>query len=115
MKIKAGKEAEWARIVEINKDPYGKAVVDFADQWAVEMEQQTANKNVPIAKIAEEASRVVDLRPDFGITGAMYGMAVNLLWKCWEHGDELRDWHNAQYGRPDLKEGTVNPAIITIG
>jgi len=48
-----------------------------------------------------------------GITGFMYGCAVNLLSQCWKHGEELRKWHNKEYGHEG--DGVVNPAVFTIG
>jgi hypothetical protein len=47
-----------------------------------------------------------------GITGFMYGAAVQILSKCWKHGEDLRKWHNNEYGHEG--EGVVNPAILTL-
>lgn len=48
-----------------------------------------------------------------GITGFMYGCAVNILAHVWEHGEELRRWHNGEYDYDG--DGVVNPAILTVG
>ncbi|WP_239255521.1 hypothetical protein [Listeria ilorinensis] len=42
----------------------------------------------------------------------MYGAAVAALAHCWKYGEELKKWHNGQYGHEG--DGVVNPAIITV-
>ena len=59
--------------------------------------------------IADEASKVADIE---GITGFMYGCAVNTLSQLWKYGEELRKWHNKDYGYEG--DGVVNPAILTV-
>ena len=59
--------------------------------------------------IADSTSHIADTE---GITGFMYGCAVNALSQVWIHGECLRKWHNAQYGVTD--DGVVNPAVLTI-
>lgn len=59
---------------------------------------------------AERLSHDADVE---GITGFMYGCAVNILAQCWEYGEELRKWHNKEYGYEG--DGVVNPAILTVG
>lgn len=63
-----------------------------------------------IVDIADSTSREADTE---GITGFMYGCAVNALSQLWEYGEELRKWHNKEYNYDG--EGVVNPAILTIG
>lgn len=115
MKIKQELKDEYDSYVKKNsKDPYSRAVVDFAEQWAREMEK-SMNKGITLAEIAETACSLVDSRPGFGITGYMYGASVSALSYFWEHGEELRSWHNAKYSTKKDIEGTINPAIVTIG
>ena len=70
-----------------------------------------------IADISHETSRTADTE---GITGFMYGAAVDLLARHWEHGEELRLWHNldTQLGtegeRANASGGVLNPAILTV-
>lgn len=113
MKVKAGKEADWEKCQEMNSDSYGKAVVDFARRWAESMEKviEESDKHSPSALVehAERLSREADTE---GITGFMYGCAVNVLSQLWEYGEELRKWHNAQYEHEG--EGVVNPALLTM-
>jgi len=51
----------------------------------------------------------------------MYGCAVVILSKCWEHGEALRRWHNkdTQIGdegdRANESGGVLNPALLSIG
>ena len=63
-----------------------------------------------IVDIADSTSHEADTE---GITGFMYGCAVNALSQLWEYGEELRKWHNKEYNYDG--EGVVNPAILTIG
>lgn len=62
------------------------------------------------ASVAEAAERTNHPADTDGITGFMYGQAVNLLCHYWEHGEELRQWHNQMFGYSG--EGVVNPAIL---
>jgi len=50
----------------------------------------------------------------------MYGASVSVLAKCWEHGEQLRRWHNlkTQLGnegeKANEKGGVLNPALLNI-
>lgn len=99
---------EWEKWVNANRDPYGSAVIRYAERWANMMEEEMeAGKS--LIEIADSTSHKADTE---GITGFMYGCAVDILSQVWEHGDELRRWHNKEYGYSG--DGVVNPAIITI-
>jgi hypothetical protein len=102
------KSQEWQHCKEVNSDPYGSAGVRFAEAWADLMEEEV-EKGKTIAEVAEKTSHTADTE---GITGFMYGCAVSILADCWIYGEELRVWHNNEYGHAG--EGVVNPAIITI-
>lgn len=58
---------------------------------------------------------------DDGITGFMYGCAVQMLAKSWKHGEALRRWHNkeTQIGMEGDKAnetgGVLNPALLSLG
>ena len=94
---------EWDNLVEINShDSYGKGVVDYARRWAKYMQTLIAEGKA-IIEIAQQASYDA---------GFMYGCAVNALSKSWKYGEELRKWHNGEYGYAG--DGVVNPALITI-
>ena len=98
----------WEKFVTINNDPYGSGAVRYAERWANMMEQEMESGK-SLIEIADATSNKADTE---GITGYMYGCAVSILSQVWEHGEELRKWHNKEYGYDG--DGTVNPAIITI-
>lgn len=101
----------WGKIVEVNSDNfYNRNIVTYARRWGKYMQHLMAKHNKTVSQIAEQASRVCDID---GITGFMYGCAVAMLSECWKYGEDLRKWHNKQYGQYDC-EGVINPALLTI-
>ncbi len=104
-------EEAWQQAVDINTDPYSRGVITFAERWARLM-QVEINAGKKLEDIADTTSHEADID---GITGFMYGAAVHILATSWRHGDQLRKWHNKQYGMSEDAEGTANPAIITVG
>ena len=109
-------EATWKRFVEKNIDPYGKECVDFAERWADLMEKKLA-EGCEVETIAKETSHEADTE---GLTGFMYGAAVSMLSRVWEHGEALRTWHNldTQIGdegeKANQSGGVLNPALLSI-
>jgi len=108
----------WNKGVESNRrDPYSARVVRYAEEWGRLMQTRIANGE-SVAQCAHELSRLAD---DDGITGFMYGCAVQMLVRCWKHGEELRLWHNCdtQIGTEGDKAnetgGVLNPAVLNIG
>ena len=101
----------WEKSVEANQDPYGKGTMDYAEGWAKLMQIEIA-KGKTVRECADETQKGLGF---FGITGFMYGCAVSILSQTWKYGEELRKWHNKQYGVDENKKGVVNPAILTIG
>lgn len=109
MKIREGMEQEYTTFRENNtQDDYSEAVIRYAERWCGMMEQEI-EKGTPVAEAAALTERAADTD---GITGFMYGCAVQTLCQFWEYGEELRQWHNSKYDY----EGSdvVNPAIITL-
>lgn len=110
-------ENGWNQFVANNTDPYGKACVDYATRWADLMEARIASGEA-LENCAEESSHTADTD---GITGFMYGCAVNALAHCWIHGERLRRWHNLKTQFHDEGEkanqngGVLNPAVLVIG
>lgn len=100
-----------AYILKNSTDGYSLAVVDYADTWAKLMEIEISKGRTKISEIADECQTGLDY---LGITGFQYGCAVSSLVHFWVFGEELRQWHNAQYGAPTDAKGTVNPAILTL-
>ena len=117
MKLKQGTETEYAKYKAINDDPYGGEVVRYGEAWADLMEQQM-DSGKTLEECAEATSRDADTS---GITGFMYGCAVSALARFWQHGEELRRWHNlkTQIGsegeKANVSGGTLNPALLSIG
>ena len=104
-------KAKWEKFVEVNsKHPYSEGVVTYARRWAKYMQHLMKEYNKSLPQIASKASYASDIE---GITGFMYGCAVNMLSQCWKYGEELRRWHNKEFGQEDT-EGVVNPAVLTI-
>ncbi len=114
MKILAGKEKEYKDWYDKNNDAYGRACFTFAERWAEMMEKEIENStDHPLNVISENAKRLSHKADTEGITGFMYGFAVNILSQCWVYGENLRKWHNKEYNY--VGDGVVNPAVITIG
>ena len=109
MKIKPDMKDKFQEGRNANKDPYGNAVYEYLIRWADMMEDRML-KGETISDMAEETSYEADTE---GITGFMYGCAVNILSQTWEYGEELRTWLNSPYGYKG--EGTVNPAVLSVG
>lgn len=107
----------WRLFDEKNRDPYGHGVFVYAEQWARLMQVDMGN-GANLVDIADRTSSEADTE---GITGFMYGCAVGALAKCWQHGEELRRWHNlkTQIGdegeRANASGGVLNPALLNIG
>lgn len=113
MKFKDKEAAKvWRKFVAVNsKDVYSRCVVDFARCLAKYMQHLMKKHKTDISHIAHNAScHVAEI---YGTTGFQYGCAVNALSHCWKYGDELRKWHNKEWGNEDA-EGVINPAIIQL-
>lgn len=100
---------EWDTFKCNNQDFYGKGVVDFCERWAELMEKQiTSGKKLTEVSDATEKEADAD-----GITGFMYGCAIDVLSQTWVYGEDLKAWHNGKYMYKG--DGVVNPAILTVG
>ena len=114
MKIKEGQEENYKVWYNNNLDPYGHACFTYAERWAEKLEEVIANsENDAIQVINKNAKRLSHEADTESITGFMYGVAVSILSQCWKYGEELRKWHNKEYGYEG--DGVVNPAIMTVG
>ena len=101
-------KSSWDKGLAVNTDPYGRCIYDYSEAWAKSMQREIANGRT-VSDCADETSNALGF---FGITGFMYGAAVATLSACWEHGEELRKWHNKSYNHEG--DGVVNPAVISI-
>ncbi len=111
-------EAAWQVWVDKNPDPYGRACVTYAERWADLMEAAMAT-GTPLETCADPTSHAADVE---GITGFMYGAAVQMLAQCWAHGEALRQWHNtktqlrSEGDEANKTPGAVlNPAVLHLG
>ena len=99
MKIKKEMEFDYLTGKHNNTDSYGSAVYRYLERWADLMEKKINESDClayeTICKYAEELSHAADSE---GITGFMYGCAVSILSEAWQYGEELRKWHNKEYG-----------------
>lgn len=117
MKIKQGKESAYRHYKQINSDhPYSLGVVTYSERWAELMEARI-ERGEKIKDFAEPTSTEADTE---GITGFMYGCAVQALAEFWEHGEALRLWHNVktQIGtegdEANERGGVLNPAVLNL-
>ena len=117
MRIKDGMQAEYDEYKAKNSnDPYSNRCVTYGEEWAALMEKALEG-GAKLAAIAKSTSHEADTD---GITGFMYGCAVSALARFWEHGEELRRWHNldVQIGNEGEKAnksgGVLNPALLNI-
>lgn len=117
MKIAKGKEKEYQKWVDANRDSYGKGVIDFGVRWAELLEEiiDKTSKDTIKETIYNNAKQTALKADTEYITGFQYGCAVRFLAEVWEYGKILNAWHNNQYGYDENTEGTVNPAVLTIG
>lgn len=105
-------KAKWEKFVEVNSDGYGSGCVNYARRWAKYMQMIMARDNKSVSQIASQTSHACDIN---SITGFMYGCAVSILSTCWKYGDELRLWHNKEWGYDGEDDGgVVNPAVLTL-
>ena len=115
--IEFADESGWQKFRAANTDPYGGAVVAYAEQWARLMQVEMAAGNA-LEDVADRTSHEADTD---GITGFMYGCAVSTLAQTWKYGEQLRRWHNfkTQIGTEGEKAnesgGVLNPAMLSIG
>ena len=116
MRIKHGMKKSYNDWLKNNKDNYGRTCFVYAERWADLLEIEYIKAvNVPIEKIIEMYADDFSHKADEeGMTGFMVGVAASILSQCWEYGKIFKVWWNKQYGVENA-EGTVNPALMTIG
>lgn len=108
--------AAWQHQVDINDDPYGSGVIRYAERWADAMET-AMGAGESLEDCAKRTSHEADTE---GITGFMYGCAVQILAHVWGHGEALRRWHNIDTQIRDEGEraneagGVLNPALLSV-
>lgn len=103
------KSAEWAKLVENNKDEYGKACVDVAREVMRLLDERPGDFDTH--SIISEADKNAS-GADAGITGFMACCVAQMVADCHSRGEEFRRKWNESYGASG--EGVVNPAILTL-
>lgn len=107
--VKQGRESEYQAFKEESMpDFYEAGIFRFAERWGSMMEQELGDGFT----VAESAVKTEHQAYTDGITGYMYGRAVDILSDFWEHGEDLRQWHNRKYNYSG--EGVINPAVLTM-
>lgn len=95
MKISKGNEENYRKWYNINSDPYSRACFDYAERWAELMEQEIVKSSKSALEViihnAERLGKEADIE---GITGFMYGSAVNILIQSWAYGEEFKVWRS---------------------
>lgn len=117
MKVKPELQEEYNKYVSNNQDPYGKEVIEYSERWANLLEEKLENSpDATVRNILQLNADTLSHKANInGITGFMYGCAVQGLARFWIYGEELRKWHNGEYGVSEEAKGVVNPAVIVIG
>lgn len=94
MKVLSGRTEEYDGLKkELCSEPYGAAIVRYAERWADLMEKDFSGGN--IRSLSEETSWKAGRA---GITRTMHGRAAEILIKFWQHGIDLhyaamfKDW-----------------------
>ncbi len=104
MEVKEGMEKEYEEYVKKNQDDYGNCAVVAGAQVGKAL---TEGKD---CKTAHDGMYGCDL------TGALAGCTASAIAHFHKRGEEFRIWWNKEHGIDDpKKQGTVNPAIMTIG
>lgn len=115
---------EWPSYEEMTEsergDAYGAVVIVAAGRWMEAMEDEMGDTGESVADVADRCFRQVDADlGSRGLTGFQYGAAVSVLAQVWEHGEDLRRWHNLAIQIHDEGEranetgGVLNPALIS--
>ena len=118
MKFKDSKAKKlWNKGLSNNTDSYGGGVYTFAESWSNLMEKEIKLGDLELSNFAKKMSHKADIE---GITGFMYGAAVNILASVWIYGESLRRWHNLdtqvqnEGEIANIKGTTLNPALISM-
>lgn len=106
----SNKDAWYEAAPQIAQSIYGTSITTYAERWARLM-QLELSEGKSLDEIWSSTSQEADLE---GMSGHSHGIATHLLTETWVYGAELRKLHNAYWGSGS-EEGTVNPAIITVG
>ena len=110
------KEQKWQKLVDINKDAYGKCCVDVAREV---MKILDAKIHIVEARYGMiDTYKLICLADDNvkggGITGFMAGCVAQMVSEVHSRGEEFRKQWNKDNGIKEDRGGVVNPAILTL-
>ncbi len=106
----------WDKGLANQQDDYGVAGYKFAQSWA-ELMEEAIDRGEKLEDVAKNLSHKAAVE---GISGFQYGLAVELLSQVWEHGEELRRWHNLdtqvknEGDKANENGGVLNPALVVL-
>ena len=87
-------------------------LIRYAEDWARLMQLELA-KGKKLKDIAEDTAKEADCN---GISGEAHWLATTVLAENWKYGQQLRMWHNKNYGGKKRRfRGIINPAIVVFG
>lgn len=112
----------WRRALRANAvHGYGFTVIVAAGLWMLSLQDAIADGK-QLEDVAEETFREIDRGLGrYGLTGFQYGALISTIAEVWEHGDQLRRWHNlrTQLGdegeKANAEGGVLNPALLSVG
>ena len=110
VRVIEGKEVDYEKYKFLNQDEQGKRVIAFGESIAFLVEEALGGGIEPIEFAFEQCIPLAQVDPP--IVGTLYGCAIAGLWKFWVHGEALRLWHNAQFGKE--VSGVVNPEMVDL-
>ncbi len=108
--IKNGTELDYQKCKDANQDLYGRSVILYAERWAGMMEQDMKN-GLTVAEAAERTRYIADT---VGITGYMFGFALNVLDEFWEHGEALRTWYDQSHTYGEQTNSDIKTEEISL-
>ena len=92
MKILKGLEKEYKDWYDKNNDEYSRACFTYAERWGEMLESKIkSSTDDPMKVITDNAEKLSNKADTEGITGFMYGCAVNILSHYWKYGEYLSE------------------------
>lgn len=87
-KLELTAENAWKLSLKNNQDPYGSAVMHYAERWAklMQVEMRTRGLNELTGAVVKATKYKAD---NEGMSGFSWGCARNLLIECWKYGAKL--------------------------
>ena len=111
-------KAKWEAWFAMNsKYDCSLSIATFVLHWVKYMQHLMNKHNKALPQIAKEACYASNLEnTTWSSTNVyfIYGDTVGMISQCWKYGEELRRWHNKNWGQENF-DGVVNPGnMLTI-